>query len=105
MVKGRDTLFRCGCTQPMIPSEERQTLSHQVVQTTNVFKVEIGKPVSFFKIFFGVRRKQFPMTMVRVKEDGASECPAVMAGIVVQTLPHAKAGRLPSGVLSQETCE
>ena len=99
-MKGTDISLDSGNTQLTIPSEERQTLSHQVAQTTNVFKVEIGKPVSFFKIFFGVRRKQFPMMMVRVKEDGASECPAVMAGIVVQTLPHAKAGRLPSGVLS-----
>ena len=45
------------------------------------------------------------MMTMQVNDDGESECSAVMAEIVVQTLPHAKAGRLPSGVLSQETCE
>lgn len=32
-----------------------------------------------------------------VKECGGSECPAVMDGIRAETLPDAKAGRLPRG--------
>ncbi|TXC86208.1 hypothetical protein FRZ40_00665 [Paraburkholderia azotifigens] len=39
---------------------------------------------------------------VRVEDDGESECRAVMVRIGVETLPHVKAGRLPSGLPSQD---
>jgi hypothetical protein len=39
---------------------------------------------------------------VRVKDDGKSEGRFVMNWIGVQALPHAKAGRLPSGLSSRE---
>jgi len=40
--------------------------------------------------------------IVQVWEDGKSERRAVMDRIGVETLPHAKAGRLPSGLPSQD---
>src|SRR6516225_6930572 len=45
---------------------------------------------------------QGTLLTVRVWEDGKSECRAVMVRIGVEALPHAKAGRLPSGLPSQE---
>jgi len=45
---------------------------------------------------------QGTLLIVRVWEDGKSERRAVMVRIGVETLPHAKAGRLPSGLPSQD---
>jgi len=45
---------------------------------------------------------QGTLLIVRVWEDGKSECRAVMVRIGVERSPHAKAGRLPSGLPSQD---
>jgi hypothetical protein len=39
----------------------------------------------------------------RVKDCGKSQCHPVMGWIGVETLPHAKAGRLPHGLLLQHS--
>jgi hypothetical protein len=41
-------------------------------------------------------------TVMRVKDGGKSEGPAVIVGIRVATLPDVKAGRLPPGLPSRE---
>jgi hypothetical protein len=45
---------------------------------------------------------QGTLLIVQVWEDGQSECRSVMDRIGVGTLPHAKAGKLPSGLPSQD---
>jgi len=45
---------------------------------------------------------QGTLLIVQVWEDGKSESRAVMVRIGVGTSPHAKAGRLPSGLPSQD---
>ncbi|AVK72218.1 hypothetical protein BJN34_0175 [Cupriavidus necator] len=45
---------------------------------------------------------QGTLLAVRVRDVGKSECRAVMVRIGVETSPHAKAGRLPTGQSSQD---
>ena len=55
-----------------------------------VVQWELGKPVPFPGKVSGVRKKQFPMTTVRVKDFGKSECRFVMKRIGVEVFFQGK---------------
>jgi hypothetical protein len=62
--------------------------------------VEQGKPVASPEM---ASEPRGTLLVLRVKDGGESECCSVMGQIGVETLPHAKVGRLPLGLSSQES--
>ena len=87
------------------PPAERRDLTHSGTHA------ERGKPVVLSRgfVLLGESEPQGEPKGLRVSEDGKSECRSVVERIEVErssidaTSPHAKAGRLPSGVLSRES--
>lgn len=55
-VKGKVTFVILKGTQLRIPSEKRQTLSHQVAKATIVYQAERGKPNKVSRFFFRSRK-------------------------------------------------
>ncbi len=81
--------------------DQRGHRRRESVLTHPVTQDEHGKPV-VLPLLAG-RQPQGAPKGRRVKEEGASEGRAVMGRIGVETSPHAKASRLPSGLYSRES--
>jgi len=92
------------------PPADKRALTHSGTHT------ERGKPValpheapSYDEVDVRESEPQGEPAELRVWEDGESECRSVIERIEVErsitraTSPHAKAGRLPSGVSSRES--
>ena len=76
-VKGKVAFVNLKSTQLQIPSEKRQTLSHQVARATNGIRRNlVSLKESSIK---EVGKSQDWTKLLQVKENGASESYAVMA--------------------------